>query len=130
MAKLYVRQHGEQLLDFIRQTEMLENQEDQNNENIWEVEEENIAQASQVDQTENSWSIKTILQWVWNRITLQNTQDNTEEEAIHNEEIHANEDEAAAETYGENSASQFSHSIVALAMLLTVAVMISRTVSK
>lgn len=119
MARLYVRQNGPQLLEFIRQTELLENQSEENQYNG--TENVVIQEIQDVSETEErSWSISKILQWFWNKISF----NNTEETIIQTENI--TEEDAEENGFGTID-SNFVHATVALAMLLTVAVVLTKT---
>lgn len=132
MARLYVREHGNQLLEFMRTHDILtleqnDRQEGSEEEDLWYPEEQSASDLEPPASAEESsgWSIKSILQWIWDKITLQNNSGPAsaeEESSPFFDQMKSDRDEADSVL-----PSVLIHSTVAVAMLIIAAVVLSRS---
>ena len=127
MARLYVREHGDELLEFMRQNEILSLEENESNrlEELAPAEEvhEHEEYYSQEPEAQSQWSIRSILQWIWGKITSQGSNEEVSETPERDEE-----ELDHVLPYEKNDALSpvLVHSIVAVSMLMIAAVVFAR----
>ena len=128
MARLYVQEHGNQLLEFMRNHDILsleENEPNDEEEDLWYPEEQSVSevdQASAPEQNSSKWSIKSILQWIWDKITLQSNAPHDDASSPFFDPMKDEQEEADSVL-----PSVLIHSTVAVAMLIIAAVVLSRS---
>jgi hypothetical protein len=128
MARLYVQEHGNELLEFMRQNEILhleENEEEQQGD-MWAVDEHQAIAEGEEDRdglSQSGWSLKAILQWIWGKITLQ-------EAPVSGDYASPLDTGSRVDPEMENGSvlpAALIHSTVAVAMIMIVAVVLSRS---
>ena len=129
MARLYVREHGNELLEFMRQNEILSLEESEN-DNIEEMAfaeeqeidfEEDLCSSQQLE-SDSQWSLRSILQWIWGKITSQGSGETCEDAP--DEENEAEDHTTPQEP--DALPPVLVHSIVAVSMLMIAAVVLAR----